>query len=303
MRKIIIDTDPGIDDAVAIALAIRSKQLDVKLISTVSGNVDVEKTTSNALKLVEFFNADIPVAKGCSSPILKEFKVNAAEFHGETGMNGYDFPKPKRKVVSIHAVEALKETILSSKEKITLVPIGPLTNIAILLKMYPQVKKNIDEIVMMGGSLSGGNTTTAAEFNIYIDPHAAAIVFKSGLKITMLGLDVTMKAIIHNESSSKIKETGYVGEMLYKLFEYYRGGSLKTGLRMHDACAIAYILKPEIFETKKYYIDVVTEGPAAGTLIADLHLNQNKKNKENVNVAINIDSKLFEKWIVNEFIK
>lgn len=302
MRKIIIDTDPGIDDAVALALAIRSEELDLKLITTVAGNVDVEKTTKNALKLVEFFNVDIPVAKGCAFPILKKLE-NAADIHGETGMAGYDFPEPKREVLKVHAVEALRETIMNSDEKITLVPIASLTNIALLFTMYPEVKEKIEEITMMGGSLTSGNTTTAAEFNIYVDPHAASVVFQSGVKINMVGLDVTRQAVLHHENSLKIKETGEVGEMFYSMFQHYRGGSLKNGLRVHDACAIAFLLKPELFETKECYIDVVTEGYAAGALVADGAIKKNADKKPNVNVCTKVDGEKFEEWIVNEFRK
>ena len=302
MRKIIIDTDPGIDDAVAIALAVRSSELDVKLITTIAGNVDVDKTTNNALKLMEFFNLDIPVAKGFSRPLLKKLE-NAADIHGETGMAGYDFPEPSKKILPIHAVEASRETILKSSEKITLVPIAALTNIAVLLSMYPEVKDNIDEIVMMGGSLSGGNTNTLAEFNIYVDPHAASIVFQSGVKINMVGLDVTRQAVLHHENSLKIKETGKVGEMFYSMFQHYRGGSLKNGLRVHDACAIAFLLKPDLFETKECYVEVVTEGAGAGALVADGAIKKNADKKPNINVCTQVNSAEFENWIVNEFKK
>lgn len=301
-RNIIIDTDPGIDDAVAIALAIRSDMLDVRLITTIAGNVDVDKTTLNALKLVEFFDVDIPVAKGFSTPLLKKLE-NASDIHGESGMDGYDFPTPTREVLSVHAVEALRYTILNSKEKITLVPIAALTNIAILFSMYPEVKDNIEEIVMMGGSLSSGNTNTVAEFNIFVDPHSASIVFNSGVKITMVGLDVTRKAILYHDNSLKIKESGKVGDMFYSMFKHYRGGSLQNGLRVHDACAIAYLLKKEIFETKEMYIDVVTDGIAAGALVADAAMKKNKDKKANINVCIDVDAVAFGDWIVSEFRK
>ena len=295
MKKIIIDTDPGIDDAIAIALAIRSKELDIKLISTVCGNVNVDKTTNNALKLVEFFNTDIPVAKGCKFPILKTFE-DASEYHGESGMSGYDFKEPTKKELEIHAIEALYKTIMQSNEKITLVTIGPLTNIAILFMVYPEVKKNIDEIVMMGGSLCGGNMNTVAEFNVYVDPHAAAIVFKSGVKINMIGLDVTMNAIVNEENILKIKQLSKFGDMFYGMFKH----CLKTGIRIHDACTIAFMLKQELFETKEYFIDVVTDGPAAGALITDLY---HDYSITNVNVCTKLNYHLFEEWIVNELIK
>lgn len=300
MKKIIIDTDPGIDDAVAIALAIRHPDVDIKLITTVAGNVDVDKTTNNALKLIEFFDVNIPVAKGCGAPILKKLE-NAADIHGETGMAGYDFPEPTKKILPFHAVEVLRKTLMESNEKITLVPIASLTNIALLLTMYPEVKEKIEEITMMGGSLTSGNTNTVAEFNIYVDPHAASVVFQSGIKINMIGLDVTRQAVLHHENSLKIKETGKVGEMFYSMFQHYRGGSLKNGLRVHDACAIAFLVNPELFETKECYIDVVTEGYAAGALVADGAIKKNSDKTPNVKVCTKIEGYKFEEWIVNEF--
>lgn len=297
---LIIDTDPGIDDAVALAIALNNIALDVKLITTVAGNVNVDHTTDNMLKLLEFFNKRIPVAKGTERPLLKEYE-DASEYHGETGLNGYEFPKVKTKAVNRHAVEELRSTILNSKEKIKLIAIGPLTNIALLVTMYPEVKENISELVIMGGSISQGNTTSSAEFNIYVDPHAAQIVLQSGLNITMFGLNVTSRAILTKEDIIKIKECGSVGYMLYSLLSYYRGGSIEKGLRMHDVCTIAYLLKPEIFKFKNTYVEVALEGPAIGTTVADLNMKYHKKC--NVNVCIDIDSDKFRELLLNEIIK
>jgi len=158
-RKLIIDTDPGIDDAVAIAIALFSEKLDVKLITTVAGNVSLDLVTENTLKLLTFFGKDIPVAKGLSEPLLQKFD-DAKNVHGASGMDGYDFGDPNRNnLLEEHAVNAMRRTILESDTKVTIVAIGPLTNAALLLKMYPEVKKNIDEIVFMGGSLTRGNKT------------------------------------------------------------------------------------------------------------------------------------------------
>lgn len=296
-RSIIIDTDPGIDDAVALAMAIKNPELDIRLITTVAGNVDVEKTTDNALKIVEFLEADIPVAKGMAAPLLKQ-SVYAKDVHGETGMDGYDFPTVKRNIVALHAVEAMRKEIMKSCEKITLMPIAALTNIAVMLRMYPEVKKNIEEIVMMGGTLGKGNTNTVSEFNIFVDPHAAKIVLESGIKITMVPLDVTREAVIHKNSVGKLKQCGKLGEMFYGLFSHYRGGSIEAGLRIHDACAVAYLLKPEFFKVKEIYIDVVCEGAAAGALIADDFMKIYKDKEPNVNFCYEINTELFEQWFV-----
>lgn len=299
-RPIIIDTDPGIDDAVAIAIALNSEELDVKLISTVAGNVDVEKTTNNALKLVTFLEKDTPVAKGANRPLLKELET-ASDIHGESGMDGYDFPNPQRKELTIHAVEAMKECILKSPQKITLVPIAALTNIALLFTMYPEVKENIAEIVMMGGTLSRGNTNSIAEFNIYVDPHAAQMVFQSGLPITMVGLDVTNTAVLTSVENDMIRTYGKVGEMFYGLFQYYRGGSLKIGLPMHDVCAIAYLLEPEMFKTELTYAEVQLEGPAAGAMITYLKMSYHTTKNMNICLEINVDQ--FRQWTLKELQK
>lgn len=299
-RDIIIDTDPGIDDATAITLAIRNEHLNVKLISTVAANVEVEKTTKNALKLVEFLDVDVPVAKGCERPLLHELET-CSDVMGESGMDGYDFPPVTRKPLKEHSVEAMRRVIMENEEKITLVTIGALTNIAILFRMYPEVKENIEEIVMMGGSIFSGNTNSVAEFNIYNDPHAAAIVLESGVKINMLILDTTERALLYRENLLKVKNSGEVGNMLYSLFENYRSGDMDTGLMIHDASTIAFLLRPDLFKTEEKYIEVVTEGIAAGALVTDTWIDRHADKTPNVNVCVDVDAEKFEEWFVGEF--
>lgn len=299
---VIIDTDPGIDDAAAIVIALKSQRLDVKLLTTVTGNVNVDKTTVNALKLVEFIGVNVPVAKGMRAPILRE-PHDAAGIHGESGMEGYDFPAPGQTYLKVHAVEALRDTLVKSNKKITLIPVAALTNIAVLFTMYPEVKEKVERIVMMGGCLGKGNTNTASEFNIFVDPHAAKIVFNSGVDITLIPLDITRQAKIHKESSEKIRASGKTGAMLYALFQKYRGGSLETGLIIHDACAIACLLKPELFKTRDMYLDVVTEGPAAGALVADAFIKLYKDKTPNAHVCTEVDAVGFEKLFVDEITK
>lgn len=299
-RPIIFDTDPGIDDAAAIVIAVRNPQLDVKLISTVGANVEVEKTTANALHLVEFLNVDIPVAKGCGEPFLRKLEP-CPEIHGVTGMDGYDFPPIMRKPLEKHAVEAMRETIMSSDEKITLVVIGTHTNVAILLRMYPEVKEHIEEIVTMGGGLTGGNTNSSAEFNIYNDPHAAAIVFSSGLPITMLGLNATSHALVRRKEAEAIAKSGRVGDMIFSLFSHYRGGTLDKGLRVHDAAAIAYLLKPQLFKTEMMSVEIATEGVASGTTVSDFRAVQRGEKTPNVKVVTEVDTEGFALWFAGEF--
>ncbi|MFK4566822.1 ribonucleoside hydrolase RihC [Enterococcus sp. UD-01] len=299
-RPVIIDTDPGIDDAVALSIALNHPALDVRLVTTVAGNVNVHKTTQNTLKLVSFFGKKVPVAKGCDKPLLIQLE-DSADIHGESGMDGYDFPVSELKALDIHAVEAMKEVILSSPEPITLVPIAALTNIALLFSMYPETKQNIKEIVMMGGSLSRGNTNTSAEFNTYVDPHAAQIVFQAGLPIVMVGLDVTSTAVLTKNETEKIKEFGKVGAMFYALFQHYRGGSLQTGLKMHDVCAIAYLTDPQLFKTQPTFVEIALEGPAAGATVADLKMKYH--DTTNAEVCLEIDIPAFQKWVVTNLEK
>lgn len=306
MKKIpiIIDTDPGIDDAAAIINAINSDMLDIRLITTVFGNVDLEKTTKNTLKILEFMKReDILVAKGADKAIFFKNIIDASDVHGETGMDGYDFKEPKKKIEDKVAIEAMKDILLSSCEKITIVALGALTNIALLLTVYPFLKNKIKEIVMMGGSLSGGNTNTVAEFNFYNDPHAAKIVFDSGLDLTLFSLDVTRKSIITKEGLEILRNGNKTSIMCYNLFKNYRSEGMKKGLIMHDSTTIAYLADPSLFKFEYKYIDIATEGVAIGALVSDYYTIRNKDKKPNIKFATDVDSKRFEKFILSSINK
>ncbi len=295
--KIILDTDPGIDDAVAIGAALFDEHIDLQLITTVAGNVSVDKTTRNVLKLLDFWDKDVPVARGVSKPLVRKLE-NASHIHGHSGLDGYEFGNIHRMPLSKHAVEAMRDVLIESDQPITLVAIGPLTNIALLLTLYPECKKNIERIVLMGGSTSRGNYTPNAEFNIYVDPEAAKIVFESGLKIVMCGLDVTSKAMLIQENIEEIKEMNRTGNMLYSLFQHYRAGTLKTGLIMHDPCAIAYLVKPDIFTTQDCFVDIELCGAyTLGTTVVDIRGQLNKPN--NATVCVDIDVAKFRTWLIN----
>jgi len=261
MRKnIIIDCDPGIDDAVAILLAIANEdKLNILGITTVTGNQSIEKVTNNALKLVSFLNKNIKVAKGADTPLIREKRV-AGTVHGTTGMGNYELPETASEIVSENAIEFLKNTILESSEKVTLVPIGPLTNIALLLKVYPEVKENIEEIVLMGGAISGGNVTSTAEFNIWADPEAAKIVFASKVKIVMNGLDVTHSTGLYRDDVNELlKSKGKVSNMCGEVLNFYfNGDHVKDGTftPIHDASAIMYLIHPELFSHRYMPVDV-----------------------------------------------
>lgn len=292
---IILDTDPGIDDAVAIAAALFSPELDLRLITTVAGNVSVEKTTRNALQLLNFWQQPVPVAKGAATPLTRPLR-DAAYVHGESGMEGYDFIAHDRLALEIPAFQAIYDCLQKSSEPVTLVTIGPLTNIALLLTHYPDVVTKIKRLVMMGGSAGRGNFTPNAEFNIAIDPEAAARVFRSGLEIVMCGLDVTNRAELSPAYLATLPALNRTGKMLHALFSHYRSGSMATGLRMHDLCAIAWLVKPELFTLKPCFVAVETQGEyTAGATVVDIdgRLNQ----PANAQVALEIDVPAFQAWV------
>ena len=293
--KIIMDTDPGIDDAAAITIALNHPDLDLQLLTTVAGNVTVDKTTLNALKLTRFFNSSVPVAGGAPQPLLKPFE-DAVRIHGVSGMPGYDFPTDLADPLPETAVEALRDHIMNASEPITLVPTGAYTNIALLFKTYPEVLPHIKQIVAMGGALGKGNMTSAAEFNVFTDPHAAEIMYQSGVPITMVGLDVTMKALLTPATMQKLPTVGRTGEMLHALFNHYNDGD-QAGIPMHDVNTLFYLLHPEAFTTEDMWIDIQTDGPANGETVGDIR-GAYHDGKTNAKVCVDIDAAAFNEWFL-----
>ncbi|HCL6626659.1 TPA: ribonucleoside hydrolase RihC [Citrobacter amalonaticus] len=292
---IILDTDPGIDDAAAIAAALFAPQLDLQLMTTVAGNVSVEKTTRNALQLLHFWNADVPLAQGAATPLLRSLR-DAAYVHGESGMEGYDFVEHDRQPLAKPAFIALRDALMSAPKPITLVAIGPLTNIALLLMHYPECTFNIRRLVIMGGSAERGNFTPNAEFNIAVDPEAAARVFRSGIEIVMCGLDVTNQAMLTPDYLAALPALNRTGKMLHALFSHYRSGTMRTGVRMHDLCAIAWLVRPDLFTVKPCFVAVETLGEyTAGTTVVDIEGRMNKP--ANVQVALDINVSGFQQWV------
>ena len=263
-KKIIIDTDPGQDDAVALLLALASKELEILGITCVAGNVPLSLTSENARKILELTRyTEIPVFAGADRPI-KRTLVTAEHVHGKTGIDGPVLEKPKIKLQSKEAIEFIIETILSyPKDEITLCTLGPLTNIGLAFQREPRIKTLIKEIIMMGGGFfEGGNITPAAEFNIYVDPEAAAEVLVSGIPITMLPLDVTHKALTSRSRIESFRKIGNkagiaTAEMLdfFERFDVEKYGS--EGGPLHDPNVIAYLLRPEFYEGK--YVNVEIE--------------------------------------------
>ncbi|WP_449355280.1 nucleoside hydrolase [Virgibacillus natechei] len=267
-KPIIIDTDLGIDDVVAITAALFSEELDVRLITTVGGNVGIENTTRNAVDLLTFLGKDTPVARGVGVPLVSKPKT-ASHVHGSTGIGEYRFEAKANEALlsDENAIVALKNHIVHSPEPVTLVAIGPLTNIALLLKTFPETLDHIEEIVLMGGAVEGGNSTPVAEFNIFADPHAAKIVFDTDIHIVMCGLDVTALTSVTNEDVEKLKNKGRAGEMVYQMLHYYKHAYSDGKITIHDLCTIFYLTRPNLFDVKRANVNVVTEGDAAGCTI------------------------------------
>ncbi|WP_308557428.1 nucleoside hydrolase [uncultured Sneathia sp.] len=296
MIPVIIDTDPGIDDAIAIALAIKCSKLDIRLITTVAGNVGIENTTRNALNLVSFFGRpDIQVARGSSKPLIQKF-VDGSEFHGKSGLGSIVLKKSLNKAKD-NAVEEMKNVILNSNEKISIIALGPLTNIALLLKSYPSVKDNIEKIVLMGGSIGRGNMSPLVEFNIGADPDAAKIVFNEGIDITMIGLEMGDDARI-SEDDLKDSKTE-IGKFCYQAIVDYRGGKIGKIASIYDATAVAYLVNPNLFKTRKLFVDIEIQGQyTRGATVVDL--NGVYKKEPNTTVALEINSNEFRNWLIKK---
>lgn len=292
---VIIDCDPGLDDVVALLLACADERLDIKAVTVVAGNQTLDKVGNNALRVLSFAGANLPVAYGCDAPLVRELRT-AGEVHGEDGLHGIHLPEASLEKSEYHAVELMEKIIRESEEKITLIPLGPLTNIALLLLRHPELKSKIEAISLMGGAISGGNTTAAAEFNILVDPEAADIVFKSGLPITMLGLDVTHKAIVTRADIERIKSVGneigeFMGEALGKLANFHKADGI-DGCYLHDPVAVINVLDPEIIKTIPLKVDIELRGEhTTGSTVANLAKRFNMK--PNANVGIDIDKEKF----------
>ena len=263
--RVVIDTDPGVDDALALLLAMRSPELKIEAITPVAGNVPLELSLPNALRMVEIAGrTDIPVAVGAKAPLLRRL-VTAAYAHGENGLGGAVFPEPKIKPVAEPAAKFISQIVRKYPGEVTLITIGPLTNIATALNMDSELARMVKSLVMMGGSLSGGNITPAAEFNVYVDPEAARIVFQSAIPITMVGLDVTRKTSLTDEHV-RILEAGKnpVSQAAAKIarnaINHNREQGFLVGPNMHDSLAVAGFLEPSLLKFQDYYVDVETTG-------------------------------------------
>jgi inosine-uridine nucleoside N-ribohydrolase len=285
-ERIVLDCDPGHDDAIALLLALASPEVELLGVTTVAGNQTLEKTTANAIRVLDFVGRDdIPVAAGADRPLVRERQV-ASHVHGETGLDGPELPPPQREPLDEHAVEFLARNLGGA----TLVAVGPLTNVALLLASHPDARP--DRIVLMGGSIGLGNITPAAEFNIWEDPEAAARVFESGIEVTMIGLDVTHQALLMNEHAERLRGTGRTGRMVAELFDFFHGYHRRTygldGSPIHDAVALAYVFRPELVRTEHRNV-VVDTGPELSRGRTYVDLWRRTERPPNAHVGVDID--------------
>jgi len=290
---VLIDCDPGHDDAMALLLALASPELELLGVTTVHGNQTLEKTTANAIRVLEFVGrGDVPVAAGADRPLVRDLFV-ASYVHGESGLDGPALPPPQAAPVEQHAVDFLAERLRSARRPVTLIPVGPLTNVALLLARYPRVVESIDRIVVMGGSIAEGNVTPAAEFNIWADPEAAHRVFTSGLELTMIGLDVTHKALLMSEHAERLRASGRTGTMVAELVDFFsvfhRGTYGFAGSPIHDAVAVAHVARPGLVETASRHVAIERESELCrGRTVVDLW--RRTGNDPNAEVGVGIDA-------------
>lgn len=263
---VILDCDPGHDDAIALILALASPELKVLAVTTSAGNQTQEKTLNNALRILTLLGRDdIPVAAGAPKPLARELII-ADNVHGESGLDGPTLPDPAFAPQAMTGLELMAKCLRESPEPVTLVPTGPLTNIALLLAAHPELKPKIARIVLMGGAAGAGNWTPAAEFNIYVDPEAADMVFKSGIPITMCGLDVTHEAQVMDEDIARVRAIANpvarcVAGLLDFFMIYHRDPKWGfAGAPLHDPCTIAWLLAPALFHGVECRVDIETSG-------------------------------------------
>ena len=296
---VILDCDPGHDDAIALLLALASPELEVLGVTTVYGNQTLEKTTANALRVLDLVDRrDVLVAPGADRPLERELTV-AAHVHGESGLDGPTLPPPGRRPVAQHAVDFMVERIVGSPRPVTLVPTGPLTNVALLLDRIGG--ENVERIVLMGGAIAEGNMTPAAEFNIWADPEAAARVFGSGLDVTMIGLDVTHRAVTSPAVQERLRATGTVGAFVADLVDFFSVYHRETygwdGAPIHDAVAVAHVLLPGLVTTVDRNVEIELQSDLCrGRTVVDLWNRTDRP--QNAHVGVDLDADRFFELLV-----
>ena len=297
---VILDCDPGHDDAIALLLALASPEVELLGVTTTYGNQTLEKTTANALRVLELAGReDVPVAAGAATPLERELVV-AAHVHGESGLDGPTLPAPSVEPFSTDAVEWMAGAVADARGAVTLVPTGPLTNIARYLAEHGT--KGIERIVLMGGAIAEGNMTPAAEFNIWADPEAAHAVFHAGVDVTMIGLDVTHRAVTGPDVQRRLRAAGSVGVFVAELVEFFTVYHRQTygweGAPIHDAVAVAHVVRPGLVETKLRNVEIELESELCrGRTVVDLW--QRTDRPANIHVGVNLDSDAFFDLLVD----
>jgi inosine-uridine nucleoside N-ribohydrolase len=303
MPRILLDTDPGIDDALALFLALASPEVQLEAVTTVHGNVPVELTTRNALSLLEVARrTDIPVARGSALPLVRP-PVDAKYVHGPIGLGTMTLPEPQVSVVKQSAVDLIIEHVLATPGELTLVAIGPLTNLALALRREPAIASQVREVVIMGGALRvPGNITPAAEFNIYADPHAAQVVFKAGWPIRLVSLDVTNITVISRETTRQIASNGgpiarCVEQMLEYYFEVFAPKFGNNVLRLHDPLCLAAAFRPDFIQWEPTFVDVELNGTLTfGETVA--YFGRPGTPAANVQASVGVDAERFVAWFL-----
>jgi inosine-uridine nucleoside N-ribohydrolase len=296
--KIVIDCDPGHDDAIAILLALASPEVELIGVTTVAGNQTLDKTTRNALVTLEVGGRrDIPVAAGAAAPLRRELRT-AAHVHGETGLDGPELPQLSELPVEAHAADVLAELI---EPGVVLVPTAPLTNLALMLERHPDVHDRLDSIVWMGGSMGQGNITPSAEFNSFVDPEAAAIVFGSGIPVTMVGLDVTHQALFTRAHAERLREAGRGGRFVAELSDFFQAFHERSygfdGSPIHDAMAVAHVIDPTLMTTRRANVAVETRSEFCdGRTVVDLRGVTGRE--QNAEVGVDVDAERFLELLV-----
>jgi inosine-uridine nucleoside N-ribohydrolase len=296
---IVLDCDPGHDDAIALLLALASPELELLGVTTTYGNQTLEKTTANALRVLELVGrSDVPVAAGAERPLRRELVV-AAHVHGESGLDGPALPPPSSGPIDLDAVAFTARQVQQSPRPVTLVPTGPLTNVSRFLDAHGG--GNVERIVLMGGSIAEGNMTPAAEFNIWCDPEAAQTAFSSGLDVTMIGLDVTHEAIAGPAVTERLRDAGRVGGFVAELLDFYSRFHLETygwdGAPIHDAVAIAAVIEPSLVSTKRLNVEIECESELCrGRTVVDRWGRTGRP--RNAQVGVDLDAMAFFELLV-----
>lgn len=298
-RRIIIDTDPGVDDSMAILFAFCSPEVKVEGLTSIFGNGGGDTTTLNALRLVELAGRpDIPVAQGAESPLQRKFEGFGWRVHGRNGLGEVDFPLPRGKPDSRRAAQFIVDMVMGNPGEITLVPLGPLTNIALAVMLEPRITENVKEVVLMGGAANAmGNASAVAEANIHNDPEAAKIVFNAPWNVTMVGLDVTRKTVMTPEYMEELKSAGNrYTDFICKIVPHYMAFYLEydnlVGFHVHDSSALAYVIDPTLFTTRMLPVEVETNSPSHSGMTATDWRHRGSA-EPNINVCIDVDSDRF----------